>query len=370
VCFIINCQLSTEKVAAKPYYTALDGLRGIAAIAIICFHYMDELYMYVRSPMVHGYLAVDFFFCLSGFVVGNAYDDRMKTIGLGRFFLNRLIRLHPLVVIGAVIGVIAYVADPFLDDPLASGWQAMLFAFLLSILMIPAPFLQHRGGTLFPYNTPTWSLFFEYFINIVYALVLSRVSRRWLTVIGVLSALFLIYTVKSSGWFPGGWGSANYLHGFARVGYSFIAGLLICRYRIILRHRFGFLLPCALLIFVFFTTHIRGDWAYELFLVMLVLPTVVYIGAGTSTSGLTERLCKLLGRLSYPLYMTHMSTVFLFGHYCAKYHPPGETSSFFLIAVTSSLIVFNLLFAYVIMRWVDEPLRKWLKKHKKDTDNE
>ena len=356
-----NTTLIESSTPIKPYYVALDGLRGIAAVGIILFHYTDELYMYiVPNPIVHGYLAVDFFFCLSGFVIGYAYDDRMKTIGLGRFFINRLIRLHPLVVIGSIIGLIAYLFDPFIDNSFAVGWKLILPAFFLSLFMIPAPSPQLRGGNLFPCNTPAWSLFFEYIINIVYALVLCRVSRRVLVFIGVLSAAFLIYTVKDTGWFPGGWGRTNYMHGLARVSYSFIAGLLIFRYQMVWQHRLGFLLPCLLLIGVFLSPHYRGDWVNELNYVMLVLPLIVCLGAGTRVKGLSERICKLLGRISYPLYMTHIATVFMLGNYCLKFQPSSGKISLSLIIITSSLIVFNLLFAYVLMRWIDEPLRKKL----------
>ena len=349
-----------ENLSVKSHYVALDGLRGIAAIAVVISHYFDVFYAGdpLRNPVIHSYLAVDFFFCLSGFIIAYAYDERMKTIGIKRFFLNRLIRLHPLVVIGSTIGVIAYVIDPFLEYPLASGGRAIILAFIMSLFMLPTPFLKYRHEALFTFNTPTWSLFFEYFINVFYALALSRITRRWLVIIGVLSAVFLIYVTQDFGWFAGGWGRKNYIQGFARVGFSFTAGLLIFRYHMIWRHRLGFLLPCILLIGVFLSPHRRNDWAVELSLVMTVLPSIVCLGAGTSTAGITERLCNLLGRISYPLYMTHVSTVFLFEHYY-RIHKPTDIKLFLMVV---SLIGFNLLFAYVIMRWVDEPVRKWLNK--------
>ena len=351
--------------ARKPYYSALDGLRGIAAIAVMIFHFSEVLFLYstMRNPLIHCWLAVDFFFCLSGFVIAHAYDQRMKTIGLGRFFLNRLIRLHPLVIIGSIIGVIAYAADPFLYTPLVAGLKKVLFTFFLSLLMIPTPYLQYRSSALFPYNGPTWSLFFEYIINVIYAFALSSVARRWLVFIGALSAAFLIYVVQGSGQFHGGWSAENYMHGFARVGYSFIVGLLIFRYHLTFRHRLGFLLPCFILIVVLLSPHYPSDWKMELFFVMLILPIVVCVGAGANTSGLTERLCKFLGRISYPLYMTHMPTVLLFRNYFHKINPTNDE----LIVVAVFLIVFSLLFAYVIMRWIDEPVRKWLNSVSKKT---
>jgi len=346
----------------KIHYSVLDGLRGIAAIAVMIHHILQVLFAYVstRDPVSHIWLSVDFFFCLSGFVVAYAYDDRMKTIGLGRFFLKRLIRLHPLVIIGSIIGMIAYTVDPFVGAPLATGLKTVIFTFFLSLLMIPTPYLLYRDNNLFPYNAGTWSLFFGYILNVIYALALSRISRRWLLLVGVLSAAFLIYIVRDSSWFHGGWNTSNYMIGLARIGYSFTAGLLIFRYNLIFQHRLGFLLPCLLLIGVFLSPHRYGDWKMELYYAMIILPVIVCLGAGAGASGLTERLCRFLGRISYSLYMTHIPSVFLFRHYCAKINPTDGVLSLYLLIVTASLIIFNLLFAYAILRWVDEPLRKWL----------
>ena len=57
-------------------------------------------------------LAVDFFFILSGFVVGYAYDDRWKTMRIADFLKRRFIRLHPMVIIGALIGASEIKAAP------------------------------------------------------------------------------------------------------------------------------------------------------------------------------------------------------------------------------------------------------------------
>ena len=82
----------------KPRYELLDGLRGVAAFAVIWYHFFEG---FATSPtdqwMNHGYLAVDFFYVLSGFVIGYAYDDRWRDGGMtaGRFMLRRVIRLQP-----------------------------------------------------------------------------------------------------------------------------------------------------------------------------------------------------------------------------------------------------------------------------------
>ena len=90
---------------SRPHYDILDGLRGVAALIVIVYHVFELL---PGTPVPHGYLAVDFFFILSGFVIGYAYDGRWDKMTTGGFFKRRLIRLHPMVVMGAVIGAITF----------------------------------------------------------------------------------------------------------------------------------------------------------------------------------------------------------------------------------------------------------------------
>ena len=84
---------------SKPRYEILDGLRGVAAVLVVCFHFFETYFgMAPNQPINHGYLAVDFFFALSGFVIGYAYDDRWDKMSTWGFFKRRLIRLHPMVI--------------------------------------------------------------------------------------------------------------------------------------------------------------------------------------------------------------------------------------------------------------------------------
>ena len=181
----------------KPHYELLDGLRGIAALLVLVYH-IFEGYAFAESvngagsglitTLNHGHIAVDFFFILSGFVVSYAYDDRWGKMSLGSFFKRRLIRLHPMLVMGALIGVAAFAFVGFekWDASFASPlWVAG--AFFLTIFMIPAvpglPYEVRGTGEMFPLNGPGWSLFFEYIGNILYALFIRRfrqnVSRGW-----------------------------------------------------------------------------------------------------------------------------------------------------------------------------------------------
>nr|WP_317131583.1 acyltransferase [Mucilaginibacter ginsenosidivorans] len=151
----------------KPHFEILDGLRGVAALSVVTFHFMEmAISDYSKNFIGHGFLAVDFFFCLSGFVIAYAYDDRIGKMGVMEFFKSRLIRLHPMVIMGSVLGLITFLFDPFGGHPELYSTGRIALIFLCSILLIPFPVVTERAFNLFNLNAPAWSLFWEYIANI------------------------------------------------------------------------------------------------------------------------------------------------------------------------------------------------------------
>lgn len=137
--------MKDNTLTPKTHYAILDGLRGVAALMVIWYHIFEG---FATSPIDqkfnHGYLAVDFFFILSGFVIGYAYDDRWKNMSTWGFFKRRLIRLHPMVILGAIFGVISFLIQGSIKwDGTHVGAIPVLMAFMLSVMLIPA----YPGGT-------------------------------------------------------------------------------------------------------------------------------------------------------------------------------------------------------------------------------
>src|SRR5437763_8207696 len=125
-------------VETKKHFEILDGLRGVAALAVVIFHFMEWIYSDSNENFIgHGFLAVDFFFCLSGFVIGYAYDDRISKMGVVEFLKSRFIRLHPLVIAGSVLGLLAFLFDPFGGHPELYSTGKIILAFVGSVLLIP-----------------------------------------------------------------------------------------------------------------------------------------------------------------------------------------------------------------------------------------
>lgn len=343
----------------KPHYQTLDGLRGIAAIAVVIFHCYEILTPEIsNNPIAHGFLAVDFFFCLSGFVIAYAYDNRIKSIGTKRFFVNRLIRLQPFVVLGTALGLAGLFIDPFVSTGAVQefGWGKILLATLCSLLLLPAPILG-RYGNVFPLNAPAWSLSMEYFINIIYVLVLVRLSKKvvlFLLALSLAALIYIAYTRKIilGGW---GWGMGNYWDGYIRVLFSFIAGLTMYRFRLALQNKVPFIIYALLLTCMFLVPYFEKAWLLELIIVVIAFPSIIAAGAGTQVSGITKKVCEFLGEISYPLYMVHYWMIWILGNYAAT--NPGQQK---LYLFSGMIVISSIVLAWVTLKWFDKPLRKWL----------
>ncbi len=190
---------TTASIESKSHYQILDGLRGVASILVIAFHVLETYSGGNRFAQIinHGYLAVDFFFLLSGFVVAYAYDDRWPKMTQWDFYKRRLIRLQPMVIMGSLIGAALFYfqrCDMFGLIAQTSVWK-MLLIMLIGFTLIPIrPSMDIRGWQeMHPLNGPAWSLFFEYIANILYAVIIRKFSKKLLAFFVFLCACLLIY---------------------------------------------------------------------------------------------------------------------------------------------------------------------------------
>ena len=369
----------------KPHFALLDGLRGVAALAVLWYH-VNEGFAFAAATngagdgiirtFNHGYLAVDFFFLLSGFVIAYAYDDRWdKGLTVGTFFKRRLIRLHPMLIAGAIIGAITFLIQggvTWCGESVSTG--RLILSFALTLLFIPAfpgAGYEVRGnGEMFPLNGPYWSLFFEYIGNILYALLLRRLSTKALAVLVTLLGLTFLWfataNVSTYGSIGVGWtlDTVNFLGGSLRMIFPFTLGMLLSRTFKPRPVRGAFWLCTVLLIALFAVPYIEAmqplcmNGVYEMTCIMLIFPAIVLLAASsTSVSDATKRTATLLGNLSYPLYTVHYPFMYLFYAGLIANEQYNFTS-----APWQSLAVMagSILVAYILMKWYDAPIRKWL----------
>jgi peptidoglycan/LPS O-acetylase OafA/YrhL len=344
----------------KKHFEVLDGLRGIAALAVVVFHFMEWIAPdYSHSFIGHGFLAVDFFFCLSGFVIAYAYDDRIGYLGRAEFFRSRFIRLHPLVILGSVLGLLGFLFNPFGDAAHHLEAFRIIEIFLCSILMIPFPTMSSTAYNLFGINAPAWSLFWEYIASILYGVVLYRISRRYLSWLLVAAAAGILFVIYRSGSLLGGWSGGTFWDGFARVSYSFLAGLFIYRSGWIFMNRMGFPALAGLLTIAFLIPF-SSKWNLlsESLIVLIYFPLLIVLGAGTRPQLWIRKFCIFSGRLSYPLYMTHYWLIWIFADYYNSRHPAGRELFVTVVAAIGALLVL----AWLVMKLYDSPVRHALSK--------
>ncbi len=368
---------------SKPHYALLDGLRGVAALLVVWYHVFEGYQFAGNKPIIdfanHGYLAVDFFFILSGFVIGYAYDDRWgKSLSLGSFFRRRLIRLHPMVMLGAVIGAVSFLLTGMERwDGTHSTLLLTFLALLCSWLMIPAmPGMQRdvRGnGEMFPLNGPCWSLFFEYIGNIIYAFIMRRLPTRALACVSALLCCGLAWfsATDQSGYgsLSVGWtiDTINVLGGLLRMLCPFTVGLLMSRvFKPLKNVRGAFWTGAIVLLLLFHVPYITSDsllslnGIFEAVCIMVVFPAVVWLAAsGKTTDKTSTNICRFLGNISYPLYIVHYPVMYAFYMWLikTKQFTFAETWPMALATIACSVCI-----AWLCLKFYDEPVRKWLKR--------
>ena len=357
----------------KPHYNILDGLRGVAAITVVCFHIFEAYATSHLDQIInHGYLAVDFFFILSGFVVGYAYDDRWgKKMTTKDFIKRRIIRLHPMVVMGAVIGAVMFYfqGTSAWNDVATVSVIALLFATLLNALLIPAaPGIEVRGlGEMFPLNGPSWSLFFEYIGNILYALFIRKLSTKILAVLVFLAAcglaIFAIFGPLGDICVGYSLTGTEFTGGSLRLIFSFSAGLLLSRIFKPVNIKGAFWICSAAVVALLAIPRIGGaehlwmNGLYDAMCCIVFFPILVYLGAsGKSTDKYTTRICKFLGDISYPLYMVHYPFIYLYYAWVKNNELTFQDSLPGAIAV----VIGSIILAYICLKFYDMPVRKYL----------
>ncbi len=378
-----NTISSADFADTKPHYELLDGLRGVAAILVLFYHIFEGFSFAevtngdgdgIIRVLNHGHIAVDFFFILSGFVISYAYDDRWKKMSTWQFFKRRLIRLHPMLVLGAIIGTMAFAFVGFekWDGTTAPmGW--VMTAMLLTMFMIPAvpgvPYEVRGNGEMFPLNGPAWSLFFEYIGNILYALIIRRLSTKALAlltlILGCIHAWFFVGNISGYDMVGVGWtiDKINFWGGLVRMLFPFTMGMLLARTFKPRKIKGAFWICSIMLIALFSVPYIPSagnislNSLYEVVCIATIFPFIVWVGACGISSGKTAKINRQLGNISYPLYIIHYPIMYIFYAWLIekKYYTLQDCWEVALLVVVSSILL-----AFICLKLYDEPVRRWL----------
>jgi peptidoglycan/LPS O-acetylase OafA/YrhL len=153
-------------------YKSLDGLRGVAALTVLFLHVTWPNYVTPLTFFRHAYVMVDLFFILSGFVLAEAYGQRIKTGGdAGRFLTLRFFRIWPThIIMLAALVALEVVKMHVTIDGVAVSRHPFTGGDSLDTLWLSAFLLQGLGFLPYsPWNGPSWSISVEAVAYVVFA---------------------------------------------------------------------------------------------------------------------------------------------------------------------------------------------------------
>jgi len=350
-------------------YLALDALRGVAAFAVLFYHLRNLEAAgrpnHAASWFASGYLAVDLFFLLSGFVIAHAYGDRLGTaLTFKGFMMARLIRLQPVIAIGTLLGFAVALTSRLLGLPRAPGMLAIVTSLPLNLLMMPNPLIPWG---IFLFNPPAWSLFYELVANAAYGVVACRNAKNQtigrirlptshiaLMGIAALGLAGLAAAATMFGDLDGGVVLGDWPVALARIAFSFTAGLLLHRTRLswmpmMPRLPVFVLLPTCLVLFALGPTG-GARSVYDVAFVALLSPLLVMATAVVDLRAGWAGAATWLGMISYPLYATHAPIKHL-----AELLLPLDFGFLFVVTGCAAVLV-----AWLVGTSIDPALRRWL----------
>jgi peptidoglycan/LPS O-acetylase OafA/YrhL len=347
-------------MSAAQRYATLDGLRGVAAVLVLCYH--THVFRGSAAIAPHGYLAVDFFFMLSGFVIASAYQAKLEAgFTVANFVTQRVIRLYPVALAGILLGatrlVYQYLISPTDSEP--AQWIAL--ALVLNVLILPVVSQTHFGGELFPTNGPVWSLFSELLVNMGWSIFVSvRSSTIVIMFLTMVCGTTLYSTMHIAALEDLGWNSKYPLEAASRVLFSFLLGTIIYRFRGVLAGLSkgpGIMLPAlsmTCLLLVLGMPWYEGGW--DALAIFLFLPAILTLGVvcGREPKAAAR---SFLGEISYPIYAIHFPVFLLLSGLRNSIFPSLNVWAVVSIGVLSALL------AAVALNHFD----KWLRIHLSST---
>ena len=284
-----------------PRLHGLDALRGIAAFWVVLMHAHVLFPSGIPDISPKGYLAVDFFFVLSGYVMARTYEPRMQDgLASATFFFARLKRLWPTMALGGLL-FLPYLAEGSrgeIYDPLA--------VIALNLLLLPSPWTNNA----FPLNVPAWSIFYELLANLLHAMLLWRRSTAFVAAIALISLAALCWFVPRLGSFDIGAHKGELLAGLARVSLTYCIGIILWRTWGERRLPAIAAIPALLFMpwaFAQAPLDLVRWWQFDFAFVVIAAPLLLV--AGLALRGGVV-LAKLGGELSFPLYATHYPTLY------------------------------------------------------------
>jgi peptidoglycan/LPS O-acetylase OafA/YrhL len=355
--------VTSSMTEPKPYFLGLDGLRGIAAFAVMWLHEL-ALFRPGEFPALPAFLAVDLFFMLSGFVIAYAYGQKLdRGLTWSRFMAARSIRLYPMLAVGTVLGVAVSVVKQSVHH-IAIPEESLIY-LIPALLLIPTGLLYTRdwfdGLAIYPFNPPMWSLLFEIIASAVYATRIRTMGLKLfvpaLAVGAVLLAILTMCAGTLTGFGVAGW--LGFAAGFLRVAVPFAIGAALYESRWYVRLPKIPVIVFLVALGALMLSPIGRHWWYDLSCLFLVFPALICLTANAAVSSRTAMLCATLGRLSYPVYLLHWPVSRIVGFVVKSLHPDPSTDLLIGASIAATIGA-----SWILLKLYDEPVRatlcRWL----------
>ncbi|WP_283816234.1 acyltransferase family protein [Bradyrhizobium iriomotense] len=331
------------------HYPILDAYRAIASFAVLLYHIAGSLQ--IAGMASHAYVAVDFFFLLSGFVIDRAYGARLEDPSFKlEFLLLRFVRLWPMIVLGTFVGAVVSTGSLLRGHALDLSQMAVVLAF--GLLLLPFGRMP-LTASIFPFDGPLWSLFYEVVANAAYCFAFRWLRIPVLSILVVLFAVGLVVVSLEQGDLELGARTGEIAAGFLRVGFSFFAGVFMSRIGTASTvSGTTAITSVAVLIGVLFAP-LPQHPVYDVACILVIFPLLIWGSAGTAVPPGWRRACSFVGELSYPLYAVHYPITRVF-FYFQDTLALGRTALAFSIVLE---VITCLGAAYVATKFVDQPVR-------------
>ena len=339
-------------------YRALDGYRFLAASGVALSHY--DLVFDLRLGAVSATVPqlgefVDFFFILSGFVIGATYAGRLSSgADYRRFLQARLARIWPLHLATAFASLALVPLAMFFHVAVNHPEMTKLSALPANLAMVHAwGFFDHLT-----FNGPSWSISAEWFVYLLCP-VLLLLAQRLSTFGGVaLGALFIAAMILVRNRLGlGDWTGASCDFGSVRAVPLFFAGLVIA---VALARRPAMRGPSWLVVHALFiasllTLHLSAPREIAVALFALVVAGAALAERAGRPTRMGGRLMSRLGDASYAIYLTHFLIAVPVVFMLRKANLLGTPAAFVAAGATLGVTI---LLSLAIFRWFESPLRR------------
>jgi peptidoglycan/LPS O-acetylase OafA/YrhL len=340
--------LSQKAKASHGRFVLLDAMRGVAAICVMFFHFREG-HGDSWFEAAHARLAVDFFFLLSGFVIGRAYENQLLAgLSWTRFALIRSIRLGPMLWIGVIsFAALSLLIAAIHHQTTSFAGSATSLAFALGNL----PDFSQDPEHFFQILPPRWSLFYEMAVNLLYAATIKFLNNA-------LIASMLVVTLATLLLLDPRWSihEPSMITASCRTIFSFLLGVLIYRLfaagRLI---RIPVHMSLLLIIPIVLVSVPANGWVepyYAAFNVAVIFPVLTIAACFADVSQRTARFAEALGDLSYPLYLLHIPGLLVLLPVLKRLGLEDQAA--LILSLPMALA------SLAAARWLDTPIRGWL----------